>query len=255
MKKKIKKLGIHFFVTILLCFLSSQAFAEGPKVIKVVGKAEIHRPSKRKIIRISTKREISKASEKRVPVSVGEEIHPGDRIQVVGKGVVVIQKGKASIEGFVTDNSELNYLGKSFLKGVERFTVPKGLLRFKIKKGYSVDVKTPHLVASVRGTEFTTPVETNISTVSVVSGEVMVSDFKGYSVHLTDGSSISATKDGLTMAKVQSKGKGKGKGNDIGHSKNTGKGKGQGQGQGKGQGQGQGQRQGKGQGQGKGKGD
>ncbi len=183
MEATVNRLGTVFCVLILSSWLSGEALAEGPKVFKIVGKAEIWEAAKTR----------------GVPAVVGEALRRGDRIRVAGKGTVVIQKKKTAVEVFVTSDSRLNYLGRSFWKGVERFAVQEGLIRFKIKKGNKLDVKTPHLVASVRGTEFITEVKSDISRVYVVTGRVLTKDFHGRERLLGPNSSISASKDGFVM--------------------------------------------------------
>ncbi len=181
MKGIINGLGAFFCAVVLLCLLSPEAFAQGPRVLRIVGKAEIY----------------SVAEKRGVPAIIGQALHRGDRIQVVGKGTVVIQKKKGAIEAVVTGGSKLEYLGRSFWKRVERFAVPEGVIRFKIMKGKKLDVKTPHMVASVRGTEFITKVQSDLSTISVISGTVLVRDFYGGEQLLGPNSSINASKDGF----------------------------------------------------------
>ena len=61
-----------------------------------------------------------------------------------------------------------------------------------------MDVETPHLVASVRGTEFSTTVDTQTSELSVSEGRVAVHDSKGVSGIVARGWSAIATASGFT---------------------------------------------------------
>ncbi|OEU71077.1 MAG: hypothetical protein BA864_11375 [Desulfuromonadales bacterium C00003093] len=185
---------VFILAAVILCLFSGTAFAQGPKIIKISGKAEI----------------LKSTDKKPVPARLNYELKPGDRIQVVGKGYVVIQKkksgffssfSKASYRIFISRASRLKYLGKSYMAPVEKFFTSMGRIRLKIRKGNHLDVNTPTMVAGVRGTDFVVDVKPSTGKVSVVSGLVSVTDNKGKTVMVGPGESITATSKGLAAVK------------------------------------------------------
>ena len=96
----------------------SPAHADDPKVIHVAGKAEI----------------LEAKAEAPTQATVGAQLKPGSKIVVVGKGTVEIKVGKESINATAGDDTQLEYKGRSFFMGVERFTLQKGRVLYKIKK-------------------------------------------------------------------------------------------------------------------------
>jgi hypothetical protein len=166
------KLVIFVAGMILLSLSMSPALADSPKIIHVAGKAEI----------------LEAKGETATQATVGAQLKPGSKIVVVGKGTVEIKVGKESINATAGDDTQLEYKGRSLFKGVERFTLQKGRALFKIKKGDKLDVKTPHVVASVRGTEFLAHADDNNSSISVISGRVHTRDQHGNNLDLQSDS-------------------------------------------------------------------
>ena len=66
----------------------------------------------------------------------------------------------------------------------------------KLKKGDKLDVKTLHVVASVRGTEFLAHTAENRSSISVISGRVHTRDHRGNNLELNSDSYAVIDKEG-----------------------------------------------------------
>jgi hypothetical protein len=177
------KSKLVFFMAgmIMLSLSVSPAHAENPKIIHVAGKAEL----------------LEAKSEAPIQATVGAQLKPGSKIVVFGKGTVEIKVGKESINATAGDDTQLEYKGRSFFKGVERFTLQKGRALFKIKKGDKLDVKTPHVVASVRGTEFLARADEKRSSISVISGSVHTRDQRGNNLELNSDSYAVIDKQGF----------------------------------------------------------
>ena len=163
MKIIINRIGKILAIISVLVLPATAAFSEEPRIIKVVGKAEI----------------IHLDEEQSSPAAVDVELKPGDKITVAGKGSVTIQIGKNTIYTLVKENTKVEYCGESFYQNIQRFDLKWGGIWFKIEKGNKLDLKTPHMVASVRGTEFIAQTTSKKTSVSVVSGRVLTQDLQG----------------------------------------------------------------------------
>ncbi len=169
---------------LMLAFLwPTVGLAEDPKIIKIIGKAEI----------------LKVARAQKRPAVTGQQLQPGDKLRVIGKGLVIVRQNDVVNNAWVTHDSELEYMGTDRGDQTEKFAVPQGVIYFEIKKGSKLDVQTTHLVASVRGTEFITHAKSKASRVRVISGKVKVCDASGRSELLHGGMRISATKKGLGL--------------------------------------------------------
>jgi len=169
MRMAIKPKRVMLITGMIIAGLAaSPALAGDPKIIHVAGKAQL----------------LEAKGESPTQATVGAKLKPGSKIVVVGKGSVEIKIGTESINATVGDDTLIEYTGRSFFKGVERFTLQKGGALFKIKKGDKLDVKTPHVVASVRGTEFHAHTDKGRSSISVISGRVHTADSRGNNLEL-----------------------------------------------------------------------
>ncbi len=164
MKIQFSRTGKILTILLFLVHTASIVFAEEPRIIKVVGKAEIS----------------NLKTEQASPAAVDVKLKPGDTITVAGKGDVIIQIGKNTVRAHVKENTKIEYSGKTFFRNVQCFELYKGWIRFKIEKGNKLDLKTPHMVASVRGTEFIALATSKASSVSVLSGKVLTKDIRGH---------------------------------------------------------------------------
>lgn len=181
MKIIINRIGKILAIIFVLVLPATAAFSEEPRIIKVVGKAEI----------------IHLDEEQSSPAAVDVELKPGDKITVAGKGSVMIQIGKNTIYTMVKENSKVEYCGESFYQNIQRFDLKWGGIWFKIEKGNKLDLKTPHMVASVRGTEFIAHTTSKKTSVSVVSGRVQTQDLQGNQHMLETNSYAIAGPQGL----------------------------------------------------------
>lgn len=163
----------------LLCF-STGALAEGPKVLHVSDKATI----------------VKDAGQTATAVA-GMPLSPGDAIRVDGPGYAVITDKASDTHVRVERLSITRYKGKDPETGAT-YTVPDGTVRFTVKPGTKLEVRTPHMVASVRGTEFVTEVTRAGTTLAVDSGLVQTGDRAGNSESVGSGSTVAAGMDGFT---------------------------------------------------------
>ena len=121
----------------------------------------------------------------------------GDKVRTGSNGETTLQVNESGLRVRVSPDSEVSYQGIT-ATGAQNFKVTKGRVRFSIVPGNHLDVETPHLVASVRGTEFSTTVDTQTSELSVSEGRVAVHDSKGVSGIVARGWSAVATDSGFT---------------------------------------------------------
>ncbi len=121
----------------------------------------------------------------------------GDKVKTGADGEIVLQVKESGLRLLVASNSEVFYQGVT-AAGAQNFKVAKGKVRFSIVPGNHLDVETPHLVASVRGTEFSTTVEDQASELSVSEGRVEVRDSKGGTGLIARGWNAVATASGFT---------------------------------------------------------
>lgn len=158
---------------LLMSGLNSWAMAAGPEVIESSGDVVIPSPT--------------------ASIAVGDKVITGPN------GKLTLQVKSSGLRIVALADSELSYQGVTD-KGAENFKVTKGRVSFSVVPGNHLDVETPHLVASVRGTEFSTTVGGDDSMLSVSEGRVAVQDSKGVSGMVTRGWSAVATSAGFTSA-------------------------------------------------------
>ena len=121
----------------------------------------------------------------------------GDSVRTGSNGESTLQVNESGLRVSVSPDSEVSYQGTT-AAGAQNFKVTKGRVHFSIVPGNHLDVETPHLVASVRGTEFSTTVDSQTSELSVSEGRVAVHDSKGVSGIVARGWSAIATTTGFT---------------------------------------------------------
>ena len=156
------------------------------KVVALVGKAEVY----------------DAVQKQWKPATVGEELLEGAKIRTEPNSLATLQSAQGQVEIRVTEKTTISYgaePGKEPKnvppgKKVETYRMNQGTGWYKVKPGTPLDVTTPVLVASVRGTEFGVSVtENGTSSVSVASGTVGVTDALGNTQSLTTGMSITVS--------------------------------------------------------------
>lgn len=123
-------------------------------------------------------------------------LSPGSTISVSGSSRIELTEEGRELRVTADEDTELKYLGVQ--DNVLRFDVPKGRVDFSIKPGNKLDVVTPHMVASVRGTAFTVEVSQKLSRLGVMSGSVEVSDRSGGRTTVNKGEAVQSTPKGLS---------------------------------------------------------
>ncbi len=211
---------IRFLSFVLSFFMfASPAFAENLIITEVVGHGLVFRGDN-DVVRAET----------------GVELASGSLL-VVGKGVVSLTASQNRIAVKAEDEAVVG-IDQIDPEGMSNVEVQKGLVDFEIVPGNKLDVKTPHMLASVRGTAFTTEVSPLETVLSVREGVVQAQDNEGQSETVAAGSSVSSTKNAF---KDRNRTQNQQRNNPQQAQEKGPKGeKGEGQGQGKGQGGGQG---------------
>ncbi|MDO9508709.1 MAG: FecR family protein [Thermovirgaceae bacterium] len=172
-----------FLLSVLLLVATAPVFAaSGPEVNLVFGAAEI----------TNSVTGVSR------PVSQGESLEAGDVIVVESKGLVVMEEKDGSVKVLATGGSTLRFDGVT-PDGQNQYEVPDGLIWFKVTPGTKLDVKTPTLVASVRGTEFGVMVSQGLASVAVLSGNVSTRDSIGRESTSGPGYSVSVSVTDITI--------------------------------------------------------
>jgi len=176
--RRISRLSLSCLLELsVIALICSPVFASGgPEVQMVFGAAEISNT-------------VTGASR---PLVQGDMLQAGDVIVVEGKGLVVLEEKDGTIRVRVTGGSSLGYDGVT-PEGLNQYEVPDGMNWFKVTPGTELDVKTPTLVASVRGTEFGVMVADGIASVAVLSGAVETRDSIGRESMQGAGSSVSVS--------------------------------------------------------------
>ena len=141
-------------VFVLCLLLATSAFAQDLVVVDDTGSALV-----------------VTASNALIPLKDKKVVKEGETVMVAGRGSVTL----ATPDGVVTITAD----EKSLLKndgvapdGKLMLQVPKGLVEFQVVPGNKLDVVTPHMVASVRGTRFTTDVAAGNTDLDVTEGAV-----------------------------------------------------------------------------------
>ncbi|WP_158308792.1 FecR domain-containing protein [Desulfocurvibacter africanus] len=124
-------------------------------------------------------------------------LSPGSTISVSGNSRIELTEESRELHVTAEEETELKYLG--IQDDVLRFDVLKGKVDFSIKPGNKLDVVTPHMVASVRGTAFTVEVSQKLSRLGVRSGSVEVSDRSGGRTTVHKGEAVQSTPKGLSQ--------------------------------------------------------
>ena len=142
--------------------LSAQEAAEGPYIavaIKVTTDVYLRRSNKEELI----------------PLQKDDKLYPGDRIICGDKGIVSMVFTDTSVELKLFPNSDMTLQGMRTAAGiVKRLFLPIGKLFSKVLNG-NLEVVTPTSVASVKGTEWWTLVDSpDLTRIIVLEGEVQV---------------------------------------------------------------------------------
>ena len=184
--------GRRRHVVLLALALATLAWAVpawgAAKVVALVGKAEVY----------------DAVQKQWKPAALGAELPEGAKLRTDSGSLVTLHSAKGQVEVRVTEKTTLSYGAEP---GKEPRNVPPGKVPetyrmdqgtgwYRVKPGTPLDVATPVLVASVRGTEFGVAVtENGTSSVSVTGGTVEVTDALGNTQTLGTGMSttVSAT--------------------------------------------------------------
>ena len=113
------------------------------------------------------------------PLSLGEILEPDTKLMSGSAGVILLERGADLM--VVAENTEIEIPATPAQKGLTRIINSIGtlLLRVDKKPDRKFKVKTPYLVATVKGTEFDVTVEGEGASVSVTEGVVGVSRADG----------------------------------------------------------------------------
>lgn len=140
---------------------------------------------------------------KRSPLSnakTGDTVSIGDEIIVLGTDTVHLE----SLDGIVVIKAQKG----SFFKyekvdpaGKKQINMNKGIMDFKVVPGNKFDVKTPHMVAAVRGTQFTLDVDMNETALMVQEGHIIADDNRDQTLSVKAGQAIRATMASFTRDK------------------------------------------------------
>lgn len=131
-----------------------------------------------------------------VPIAKTNKIAVGESMMVGGSKGVTIATQDGIIEITAESKSVVTNKGKDS-SGKMHITVKKGAVHFSVVPGNKLDVKTPHMVASVRGTEFSTEVGAVGTDLSVTEGAVEATDDTGQRDMVKAGSSLKAGAKGF----------------------------------------------------------
>jgi hypothetical protein len=173
---------LFFFPALLVCMLwTAPAKSEDLVVHYVAAKAGLHDPD----------------TKDRNDLMPGLIVAPGDRIVVEGTGHVILTDEDLDVRVRAGDYSEVRFKGEDENKSLQ-FDVNTGKVNFTIVPGNKLDVKTPHMVASVRGTEFTVEVTAAATELSVAEGQVEARDNSGRSESVSTGQTTTADEQSFT---------------------------------------------------------
>jgi hypothetical protein len=187
MKKKETAFKTIFLTLILCsCFIYA-AFGDGDKakVVHISGEASL----------------IGNTAHKSTELIENAVIERGDTI-TTGSGRVFLENGNSAIKVKLYRNSEIIYQGKD-ANNTETFKLKKGRAYFEIVPGNKLDIQTPHVLASVRGTSFTLVISETETMLSVYSGSVMVKDNEGKNTLISKGGKIKANKKSIFHKKTE----------------------------------------------------
>jgi hypothetical protein len=163
---------------LLLSLASASPLWAAAKVTAVAGKAEIY----------------DAVQKQWKPAKVGEEIPVGGGLRADSGSRATISSAGGGVTVQVTQKGRIAYGGTSGDQGVETYRMEQGAGWYKVRKGTKLDVQTPVLVASVRGTEFGVAVEEDgTSSVAVTGGSVDVTDATGKTQSLGAGMSTTVS--------------------------------------------------------------
>ncbi len=135
--------------------------------------------------------------EEPVPAAVDQFLYPGDRLTCGDDGYAAIMFLDDAAELKMLPNTDLTLQGKRGETGIiKRIFLPLGRLLSRVLRG-ELEVVTPTSVASVKGTQWWTLVDTAGTRVLVMEGEVRVlSRVTGASAAVEAGSSVLNTASG-----------------------------------------------------------
>ena len=173
------------FCTLVLC--AAQVRAE-PKVIQVSGRAEIRAHAAANWERLRAK----------------TALPAGASVRVRDKGSVTLQDDSAQTTITIRGNSRLGYEGTAkpakdaprpeAQKPVPHYSLPHGDADIRVVPGRTIDVQTPLILTSVRGTRYLVAVQPDgSSSVRVSRGTVSVTDRFGTVSTVNKGQRYSLT--------------------------------------------------------------
>ncbi len=133
-------------------------------------------------------------------VKTGDTVLAGNKVIVFGKGVVhLASQGELIV--FKADNEAIFEYDESDSIGKIHLKMTKGQMSFTVVPGNKIDIKTPHMVASVRGTEFTLDVDKEDTSLFVDKGSVQATDNKGKTMAVNKGFAMKSTGAAFTRGK------------------------------------------------------
>jgi hypothetical protein len=143
------------------------------------------------ILKVAGKAEIL-AQGRRLPARQGQKLLPGQSVQLIGGGEVLLTSNNGKVQVRVLDNTTVKFDGdvvansqpwdsssryqktsSSSPKEAPQFSVPVGKLEFRVEPGQELRVVCPLIMAAVRGTVFVVTVDLDgTSTVNTIEGRV-----------------------------------------------------------------------------------
>lgn len=189
-RKRAALLSLWHFPCLLLCLcllLPGAALAE-PVVVQVSGKAEMR----------------ANAASSWQKLRTGTPLPAGAAVRVQGGGSVTVHDKAAGTTIKTGPDSELGYEGTVVLpessqspgsgKPVPSYSLPEGKADISVDPGNNIDLLTPLLLTSVRGTRYTASVARDgSSAVAVGNGVVLTLDKFGNKARLSAGQQIGMT--------------------------------------------------------------
>jgi hypothetical protein len=137
------------------------------------------------------------------PAAVKDELKQGD-ILATGPGACAVMQVADRVLFRMESSSRLT-VDSLFHDGKVNVSLEKGALLSKIQKldrGYEVSVKTPTVLAAVRGTEFLTTYSKGSSVIAVGQGTVEVRDSAGEKPEAITGGSAAVVEQAITIRPV-----------------------------------------------------
>lgn len=175
------------YVLVIFSMLTSAARADDLTVIKVIGHSAV----------IGEHNTISN-------LKAGDAISNGNTVVVLGKGTVHMAS-PGNIIVFKAGDETVFKFNKTDPAGKHHLGLTKGRIDVTVVPGNKLDVNTPHMVASVRGTEFSVAVDEDTTCLTVDQGLVQAVDHQNVSMAVKAGHAIQAAKKGFAQDKPDKK--------------------------------------------------